>query len=111
MRGIIKVGKNTAGHQAFLEGKGYTCKREGDNLAVEVTGFVDNVDVSGGIATLQAMVAAKQAATYSTKFLFADGKVLFGVPACTRLGKASALIMKPEKAAKKASVASEFDTL
>lgn len=107
--GSIKLGKNTKAHRANLEKMGYKVSEEGDELKVEVTGFVQHLDLSENQDALKEVIAKKQALTYSTKVLFKDGKSLFGVPACTRLGALSCLVMKPEKGAKKEKTESEFN--
>lgn len=116
VRGQIKVGKNTTRHAQWLNDHGYKAAVEGDVLAVEVSRIVgvtpdETLDLSvDPLTTLQGIVDRKEGIAYSARIRFADGKVLFGVPACTRLGRASALVMKPVKARKPAK-ASEFDAL
>ena len=107
--GSIKMGKNTKNHAAALRKMGYEVTEEGDELKVQVTGFVQHLDLSENQDALKEVIAKKQALTYSTKVLFKDGKSLFGVPACTRLGALSCLVMKPAKGAKKEKVESEFN--
>jgi len=105
--GLIKLGKNTAGHKARLEKAGYKVVQEGENLQVEISGFVQSLDLSQGKEALREVVANKQALSYSTRVLFSDGKSLFGVPACTRLGELSFLVMKPQRG-EKVKIESEF---
>ncbi|MBU3748685.1 MAG: hypothetical protein FGM36_15595 [Burkholderiaceae bacterium] len=105
--GVIKMGKHTSGHKASLEKAGYKVTEENGHLQVEVTGFVQNLDLSQGKEALRDIVANRQALSYSTRVLFSDGKSLFGVPACTRLGELSFLIMKPQKG-EKVKVEAEF---
>lgn len=107
--GSIKMGKNTKGHRASLEKMGYKVSEEEGELKVEVTGFVSHLDLSENQDALREVIAKKQALTYSTKVLFKDGKSLFGVPACTRLGALSCLIMKPAKGAKAPKEGGEFN--
>lgn len=114
--GRIKVGSKTGAHAEWLKGRGYECAVEGDHLNVQVTKIVgvdasESLDLSeNGTEVLKGIIERREGIAYSCRIRFADGKVLFGVPACTRLGKASALVMKPARAAKQAAT-SEFDAL
>lgn len=100
----------TAGHKAWIEAHAggdpanpvYKATVEGNDLVVTAAGqFRETLDLSGpdnGLAVLKELVAKGDLLTYETRVLFSDGKVLFGVPACTRLGKVSALVVRPARA-------------
>ena len=107
VKGSIKIGKNTLKHGQWLHDHGYEVTEKDGILVVEGKGELLNELNLGTdpIAVLKGMVEKGDLLSYSTKVSFPDGKVLFGVPACMRLGQASALIVKPEKAqeTKKAS--------
>lgn len=109
---FIKIGKKTEGHEELLKAKGYEVTRNEDVLQVTCTavreGTMDLSTPEKAAEILREVVTKKEVFSYETKFQFADGKVLFGVMACSRLGKASALITKGE--AKKAKV-SQLDDI
>ena len=98
--GTIKSGKNTKGHAANLRRMGYEVNEKGDELEVQVSGFVSHLDLSVSQDALKEVIAQKAALTYQSKIIFKDGKTLFGVPACMRLGALSCLVMKPGREAK-----------
>lgn len=123
--GQITIGRHTRGHMEWLKSKGYEVvqatvdKRKrvktGDNsftyetkkadvLQIKVTKFIDGTNISPfvlgkddqeAIETLKGVVSRKEALTYQTVVQFPDGTKLFGTPACTKLGPASALVMSP----------------
>jgi len=96
----IKSGKRTAGHKAVLESKGYEVSENEEGLVIDasevVEGTVDLSTPEKAKEALTAVVSQNAVFSYQTKFLFPDGKELYGVMACTRLGKASALVTKGE---------------
>ena len=100
MEGTIKIGKATAGHGATLRQLGYEVVEHDDHIAVTGEGTVDELDLSAGTGPLKEVISKKQLLTYRTRVTFDDGKTLFGVPACTRLGQLSALIVSIPKVAK-----------
>jgi len=103
--GRIKVGKNTQGHAESLRQLGYEVEVEEDDgfVVVQGSGLVEEVDLSEGMEPLKEMIGNQQLATYKTKFTFADGKTLFGVPACTRLGQLSCLVVSIPKEKKESA--------
>ena len=113
----IKIGKRTQEHKDVLESKGYEVSLEDGVLAIQASGLVEGkVDLSTpekAQTVLSELIANRQVFSYETKFIFPDGKVLHGIFACTRLGKASALITKGAgKKTKGANMMSSiFDTL
>jgi hypothetical protein len=114
---FIKVGKQTAGHKALLESKGYEVSESEGVLAITahevIEGTVDLSTPEKAAEVLSEVVQKKAVFSYKTVFKFADGRELYGVMACTRLGKASALVTKgEEKKAKKANAISDiFDVM
>ena len=96
--GIIKANKATRNHRSSLEKLGYAVKQtEEGNLEVEVTEFLGHIDLSSGDGALREVIQDRRALTYKTRITFGDGQVLFGFPACRKLGPLSCLIMKPLK--------------
>jgi len=101
VKGTILIGRHTANHKAWLEGRGYKVTQEGNILTVEGTAFIDEIDLTEDpVGTLKAKVLATNSLmTYQTKAKVksADGtvKTLKSIPLCTVLGPASALIVKP----------------
>lgn len=100
--GTIVIGKNTVCHPGRLQDLGYdveVASSPDDRLrvTVKVRGFVDTVDMSSsGDEAMLDLVSRRMAMTYRTRVRFPDGKVLTGVPACTRLGSRwSCLVMSP----------------
>jgi len=98
--GTIKIGRNTKHHRDHLVAFGYAVEEvlgEAPRYEVEVSGFVDALDMGHGESAILDLVSRKAAMTYKTRVKFADGKVLSGVPACLRLGpKYSSLVMTPK---------------
>lgn len=94
----IKIGKRTEGHAELLKSKGYEVEEQDGMLAITaskvIKGTVDLSTREKAQESLATAVAEKAVFSYKTKFLFPDGKELYGVMACTRLGKASALVTK-----------------
>lgn len=109
----IKVGKRTENHQELLESKGYEVTNQDGVLTVKCSGVrEETVDLSTpekAKEIITEVVAKQQVFSYTTKFIFADGKELYGVLACSRLGKISALITKGEE--KKAKKTSQLDDI
>ena len=103
IQGRIKVGKNTAGHGATLRQLGYEVEDGDGGITVRGSGLVEEIDLSAGMGPLKEMIANRQLATYRTKVTFEDGKTLFGVPACTRLGQLSCLIVSIPQEKKEAA--------
>ena len=114
---FIKIGKRTAEHKALLEAKGYEVSESDDVLAIQASEVIEGtIDLSTPEKAKEALaevVAKKAVFSYKTTFKFADGKELYGVMACTRLGKASALVTKGEekKTAKTNAISDIFDVL
>lgn len=114
----IKSGKRTAKHLEILRSKGYEVEENEEGLVIQASEVVEGtVDLSSPEAAQKVLgdtIAASAVFSYQTKFKFPDGKVLYGVMACTRLGKASALVTKgepKEKVAKVNAVNDIFDAL
>lgn len=101
--GTIKIGRGTEQHDVRLRHLGYEVKACGDHLDVVTSGWVLEVDISQGMEPLRRMVAERKAMMYTTRVKFPDGKTLFGIPACLRLGALSCLMMKPKTATKSPS--------
>ena len=103
----IKVGKRTEKHAELLSSKGYEVKERDGMLEISASKVIEGtVDISTpekAQESLATAVAQKAVFSYTTKFLFPDGKELYGVMACTKLGHASALVTKGEPKAKKTS--------
>lgn len=99
--GTIVIGKHTAFHPGRLQDLGYdveavSAQGERTKILVKVLGFVDEVDISSGDAALLELVTKRMAMTYKTKVKFEDGKILSGLPACSKLGpRWSCLMMMP----------------
>jgi hypothetical protein len=112
VQGTIKTGKNTKGHGAWLLAHGYTVVEQVDSIVVEGTEFVKELDLSGvdALDVLKKVIEDKQLLTYQTLVSLKDGKRLFGIPLCGKLGTASALVVKPVKA-EKAKATNEFSSL
>lgn len=115
INGTIKLHAKTNGHAAWLTARGYTAKVEGE--AIQVTGngaFLEVLDLSGpdaGVEALRQVIARGDLLTYSTKVRFPDGKVLFSTPACTRLGAASALVVKPARGTARTGGTNVYDSI
>jgi len=96
----ITAGKKTAGHLELLQSKGYDAKLVGDRIEIQasevIEGTVDLSTPEKAKEVLTEVVQKKAVFSYKTVFKFADGKELFSVPACTKLGKVSALVTKGE---------------
>lgn len=112
----IKVGKRTEGHAELLKAKGYEVSENEGVLTVMATKVIEGtVDLSTpekAKEVLAKVLRNKEVFSYNTVFKFEDGKELFGVMACTRLGKVSALVTKGEEKAKKAGGLNDiFDIL
>lgn len=97
----ITAGKKTAGHLEMLQSKGYDAKLVGDRIEVQASEVIEGeVNMSTPEAAREVLteVTQKKAVfSYKTVFKFADGKELYSVPACTKLGKASCLVTKGEE--------------
>jgi len=104
MKRFIKIGKRTATHRAVLESKGYEVEERDGSLVVEASEVIEgtiNLSTPEKAKEILGEVINKKAVfSYTTKFQFPDGKELYGVMACTRLGKASALVTKGKPKAK-----------
>jgi hypothetical protein len=100
--------RRTAGHQALLEGKGYECRENGENLEVQATevreGTIDLSTPEKAREALNDAVQNQAVFSYQTTFRFEDGKELSGVMALSRLGNASALVTKGEPKPKEKKV-------
>jgi len=96
----ITAGKKTAGHLELLQSKGYDAKLVGDRIEVQasevIEGTVDLSTPEKAEEVLAEVVQKKAVFSYKTVFKFADGKELFSVPACAKLGKFSCLVTKGE---------------
>ena len=100
MNATIEISARTQAHKAWLETRGYKVTCFDGKFVIEAESFVDTIDLSKGIEPLKEVIKSHKLLTYTTKITFPDGKVLWSVPACCRLGEASALVAKPEKAVK-----------
>ena len=104
MERYIKVGKATAGHNALLTAKGYETRLADNKLFITASEVIEGiVDLSTEEKAKEAftlLIAKKAVYSYKTRFIFPDGKILFSIPACTRLGAASALVTSGVKAPK-----------
>jgi len=111
--GFIKSGKKTSGHQATLELLGYTVNKVDEGIEVEVSEFVDELDLTEDPkGVLKAVVQAKKALTYGTKLqvkVKRDDKEVVkeysGIFACGQLSRLfdqdlSCLVMKDKAKAK-----------
>jgi len=112
MERIIRIGRNTEGHDEILRAAGYEVTEKDGNYIVTANEVVEGeVDVSTpekAKALKDEMVANKAVFSYSTRFHLPNGKVLSGIMACRPLGKFSALITKaPRTQTKKASALDE----
>lgn len=95
--GIIKIGKSTQNHERNLKALGYTVDVVGNELHVQVEGFVDALDLSAGRKPLQDLIRERKALGYKTRVTREDGRVVFGVPACVYLQDLSCLMMAPPR--------------
>jgi len=116
VKGTIKLGKHTVGHSAWLTEHGYKVVEETGQLVIEGKEFVTELDVSSGLEALSKVVADSKLLTYKTKITFKgkDGqgtRTLYGLAACSQLGKASALVVKPVGVEKPAEKGTDFDTV
>jgi len=119
VQGTIKLGRNTVNHGTWLKARGYTVTENGtESITVQGKGsFRDELDLSqetpeARAAALKAVLDSGDLLHYGTKIsLHSDGemKTLFGIPACGKLGAASALIVKKAKPDKAKKAAGEFD--
>jgi len=111
----ITVGKRTAGHLALLESKGYTVRNTGEVLEIQasqvIEGVVDLSTPEKATEALSEAISAGAVYSYKTQFQFPDGKVLHGIIACARLGKASALVTKGPAKSTPNKVDDIFDAL
>ena len=99
--GTIKIGKNTAKHSEWLKSKNYNVKLDGDVITVTGGGeLLNEIDLGKDpVVALKNVADRGDLFSYSTRMTFPDGKILFGVPACIRLGQASALVVSVPKVA------------
>lgn len=93
MKAYIIKNSKTEAHAANLTKLGYQVTEHEDRIEIECSGFAEAVTVGD----LQKLVAERKLLTYSSRVTFEDGKTLYGVPACCKLGKASCLVAKAEK--------------
>jgi hypothetical protein len=113
VKGTIRIGKQTANHGAWLTAHGYTVDAASKPgfIVVEGTEFVEALNLQeNAVDALKAVIEKKQLLTYSTKATIEGGKTRSSIMLCTHLGPVSALIVKPEGAAK-AAKASAFAAL
>ena len=124
-KGLIKSGKKTSGHQATLELLGYEVTKVDGGIEVEVSEFVDELDLTKDPkGVLKAVVQGKKALTYGTKLqvlVKKDDKDVVkefsGIFACRQLSRMfeqdlSCLVMKDKakvKAKKPAKLGSFLD--
>ena len=104
----IKLNKNTSGHQALLQDKGYETSVDGDFLVVDVPGPVLGKDTTVNLTTdegrnlVRETIEAHGCFTYQTRFILSDGqeKPFFGLVAVMKIGALSAFVMSSPKASK-----------
>jgi len=104
--GYIRLGRNTAGHAAWLTAHGYKVTEEPGRICVEGEKFINEIDLSGDAEAqtkaLKAVIEARDLFTYSTKAKTAKGD-RSSIMLCGYLGPVSALMVKPVSAVKSQS--------
>jgi len=108
MLATIKKNKNTSGHRAMLESKGYKVEENATHLLVEVTELVNgeyDLTKAEGREAVQAAISAKKGFDYRTKWtLPEETRSHSGIFALRKLGRLSAFVMKGPDAPKKPAV-------
>lgn len=90
--GVIVKGKPTMKHFVSLQLLGYKPEDKGDRFEIPCKGFVTEVNLQADPDALKKVVAKKLLLTYDTVITFADGRVRWGLMACTMLRMQSCLV-------------------
>ena len=107
MKGYQRITKKTKAHKDRLIRFGYGFLGEQDNHYIwEISQFIETPFIATN-ESIKKIIEAKAAITYQVR-VKVSSEVLFGIPLCGKLKKASCIMMKKSLPVKKARKELEF---